>query len=154
MNATRVEMAPEERVEMTRNGWGLYLAMTGGTPEPVFAVEDRDADGVPVRVYRPAPEPNLPVVVVFHGGGWVIGSLEQYDGIARQLANASGAIVVSVDYRLAPEHPFPAPLDDCWHALQWTVAHAAELRRRRGAGCRGRRQRRWQSRRGLCVAGP
>ena len=66
---------------------------------------------------------------MFHGGGWVIGSLEQYDGIARQLANASGAIVVSVDYRLAPEHPFPAPLDDCWHALEWAVAHAADVRR-------------------------
>jgi acetyl esterase len=126
-NATRVEMAPEERVEMTRNGWGLYLAMTGGTPEPVFAVEDRDADGVPVRVYRPAPEANLPVVVVFHGGGWVIGNVEQYDGTARQLANASGAIVVSVEYRLSPEHPFPAPLDDCWQALQWAAKHAADF---------------------------
>jgi acetyl esterase len=57
----------------------------------------------------------------------VIGNIEQYDGTARQLANASGAIVVSVDYRSAPEHPFPAPLDDCWRALQWTAAHAAEL---------------------------
>ena len=123
----RVEMAPEDRVEMTRTGWGLYLAMTGGPQEPIFAVEDRDADGVPVRVYRPSPDEGLPILVVLHGGGWVIGTVEQYDGIARQLANASGAIVVSVDYRLAPEHPFPAPLDDCWHALQWTAAHAAEL---------------------------
>jgi acetyl esterase len=127
MNATRVEFAPEARVEMSRNGWALYLAMTGGSPEPVFGVEDRDADGIPVRVYRPAPEADLPIVVVFHGGGWVIGSLEQYDGTARQLANASGAIVVSVEYRLSPEHPFPAPVDDCWRALQWVAARAGDF---------------------------
>jgi acetyl esterase len=125
--ATRVEMPPDQRVEMTRIGWGLFLAMAGGEPEPVFAAEERDADGVPVRIYRPSPDPGLPVLVVFHGGGWVIGTAEQFDGIARQLANASDAIVVSVDYRLAPEHPFPAPLDDCWRAVQWTAAHAAEF---------------------------
>jgi acetyl esterase len=127
MNAARVEMAPEDRVPMTRTGWGLYLAMAGGEPEPVYAVSDRDADGVPVRVYQPSPDEPLPIVVVLHGGGWVIGSMEDYDRTARQLANASGAIVVSVDYRSAPEHPFPAPLDDCWTALQWTATHAAGL---------------------------
>jgi acetyl esterase len=126
-NATRVQVAPEERVQLARVGWGLYLAMAGGEAEPVFAVEDRDADGVPVRVYRPSPDPDLPSYVVLHGGGWVIGNVEQFDGTARQLANASGAIVVSVDYRLAPEHPFPVPLDDCWRALQWTVEHAEEI---------------------------
>jgi acetyl esterase len=93
----------------------------------VHAVEDHDAGGVPVRVYRPSSDPDLPIFVVFHGGGWVIGSVEQYDGIARWLANASGAVVVSVDYRLAPEHPYPAPLDDCWQALQWTASHAADI---------------------------
>lgn len=126
-NAARAPVAPEDRVRLTREGWGLYLAITGGPPEPIFAVEDRDADGVPVRVYRPSPDADLPILVVLHGGGWVIGSVEEFDGIARRLANASGAVVVSVDYRLAPEHPFPAPLDDCWRALQWTAAHAAEI---------------------------
>jgi acetyl esterase len=126
-NATQVDVAPEERVQVTRDGWGLYLTMTGGEPQAIHAVEDRDADGVPVRVYHPSAETNLPIVVVFHGGGWVIGNVEQYDGIARWLANASGAVVVSVDYRLAPEHPYPEPLDDCWTALTWTVAHAADL---------------------------
>ena len=125
--ATRVEIPPEKRVEMTRNGWGLFLQMAGGEPEPVFAIEERDADGVPVRVYRPSPDRGLPAFVVFHGGGWVIGSVEEFDVIARQLANVSNAIVVSVDYRLAPEHPYPAPLDDCWRALQWSAAHAAEF---------------------------
>ena len=125
--ATRVAIPPEQRVEMTRRGWGLFLQMAGGQPEPVFAIEERDADGVPVRVYRPSPDSGLPVFVVFHGGGWVIGSAEEFDVIARQLANASNAIVVSVDYRLAPEHPYPAPLEDCWRALQWSAAHAAEF---------------------------
>jgi acetyl esterase len=126
-NATRVDVPPEQRVQVTREGWGLYLAMTGGEQQPVDLVEDRDADGVPVRVYRPSADPNLPILVVFHGGGWVIGSVEQYDLIARRLAHASGAIVVSVDYRLAPEHPYPAPLDDCWTAVRWTAAHASEI---------------------------
>lgn len=126
-NATRVLVPPEDRVQVTRDGWGLYLAMTGGEAQPVHAVEDRDADGVPVRVYRPSADPNLPIFVVLHGGGWVIGNVEQYDGIARWLANASGAVVVSVDYRLAPEHPYPAPLDDCFTALQWAATHATEI---------------------------
>jgi acetyl esterase len=125
--ATRVAVPPEQRVEMTRRGWGLFLQMAGGQPEPVLAIEERDADGVPVRVYRPSPDSGLPVFVVFHGGGWVIGSAEEFDVIARQLANASNAIVVSVDYRLAPEHPYPAPLDDCWRALQWSAAHAGDF---------------------------
>jgi acetyl esterase len=126
-NAARVTVAPEDRVRLTREGWGLFLAMAGGPSEPVFAVDDRDADGVPVRIYRPTAAPGLPIFVVLHGGGWVIGAVEQFDVIARQLANASGAVVVSVDYRLAPEHPYPAGLDDCFRALQWTAAHAAEI---------------------------
>ncbi len=126
-NATRVPVAPEDRVQVTRDGWGLYLAMTGGEPQPVHTVEDRDADGVPVRVYRPSSDTNLPIFVVLHGGGWVIGNVEQYDSIARWLTNASGAVVVSVDYRLAPEHPYPAPLDDCFTALQWAATHATEI---------------------------
>jgi acetyl esterase len=126
-NSTRVPVAAEDRVRLTREGWALYLAMTGGDPQPVDAVEDREADGVPIRVYRPSADTDLPIFVVFHGGGWVIGNVEQYDGIARWLANASGAVVVSVDYRLAPEHPYPAPLDDCWTAVQWVAAHASRL---------------------------
>jgi len=120
-----------ERMEYTdatlaeqRTGFGALL-MLAGEPEPVFAVEDRDADGVPVRIYRPSPDPQLPVVVYLHGGGWVIGTVEQFDPILRQVANATQAVVVAPDYRLAPEHPFPTPLDDCWRALEWTAKHAA-----------------------------
>lgn len=85
------------------------------------------AGPVPLRLYRPNDQPGLPVLVWFHGGGWTIGDLETADATCRELANASGAAVVSVDYRLAPEHPFPAAVEDCWAALQWAAAHADEL---------------------------
>jgi acetyl esterase len=114
----------DERLHEIREQFGMLVAGGAGEPEPVFAVSDADAGGVPVRIYRPSPDVGLPVVVYFHGGGWTIGSVEQFDPITRQLANAIGAVVVSVDYRLAPEHPFPAPLDDCRNALEWVAAHA------------------------------
>ncbi|HEX5945052.1 MAG TPA: alpha/beta hydrolase, partial [Acidimicrobiales bacterium] len=83
---------------------------------------------VPVRVYVPTDEPGpRPVLVYFHGGGWVIGSVETHDGTVRAVAEASGATVVSVDYRLAPENPFPAAIDDALAAIRWVVANAAEL---------------------------
>ena len=100
---------------------------------PELRVEDRTIDGpagpIPVRLYWP-PEPGVtppPVVVFVHGGGWVVGDLDTYDGTARQHAVGAGAVVVSVDYRLAPEHPFPAAVDDVWAATQWAAEHAAEL---------------------------
>jgi len=93
-----------------------------GEPQPVESVEDCSAPGpsgeIPLRIYRPAGE-ELPVVVYFHGGGWVIGSIDTHDGYCRALANAAKAIVVSVDYRLAPEHRFPAAAEDCFAATQW-----------------------------------
>jgi acetyl esterase len=116
-----------ERLEEVRAGFGGLVVMGAGQPEAVFAVDDVSADGVPARVYRPSPETGLPVVVYLHGGGWTIGSVEQFDAITRQVANATNAIVVSIDYRLAPEHPFPAPLDDCWKALNWTAKNAASF---------------------------
>jgi len=108
----------------------LAMARQRGVGDPVAEVRELDADGVPCRLYRPlgsAPGDVLPVVVWIHGGGWVIGSVESYDRGCRLLANGSGAAVVSVDYRLAPEHPFPAAVDDCWIALRWVAAHGAEL---------------------------
>jgi acetyl esterase len=102
-------------------------------PPEIGSVRNLHADGpqgqIPLRVYRPAGDTSmpLPVYVYFHGGGWVIGDLETHDVICRQLTAASGACVVSVDYRLAPEHKFPAAADDAWAATKWIVAHAAEL---------------------------
>ncbi|MCH7727661.1 MAG: alpha/beta hydrolase [Planctomycetes bacterium] len=89
---------------------------------PVDSIEDQlvaGADGeIPIRIYKPDGD-SLPVVVYFHGGGWVIGSIETHDGYCRSLANAASAIVVSVDYRLAPEHRFPAAAEDAYEATRW-----------------------------------
>lgn len=82
---------------------------------------------VPLRLYRPDASAVLPVVLYVHGGGWQMGSIASHDGIARAVANASGAAVVSVEYRRPPEHPFPAAPTDCASSLRWVVDHAAEL---------------------------
>lgn len=103
-------------------------------PSPQVAlasVVDRAIPGpageIPVRIYKPALDTPLPVIVYFHGGGFVVGDLDTQDMIARGLAAGSGALVVSVDYRLAPEHPFPAAPEDCFAATCWAAAHASEL---------------------------
>jgi acetyl esterase len=104
------------------------------TPPEIGSVRNVVAEtpqgAIPLRVYRPAGVAGaaaLPAYVYFHGGGWVIGDLETHDVLCRQLTAASGASVISVDYRLAPEHKFPAAADDAWAATHWIVAHAAEL---------------------------
>ncbi|MEV6924368.1 alpha/beta hydrolase [Dactylosporangium sp. NPDC051485] len=103
----------------------------GGQPEQVHEVLDHWIDGpggkLVVRVYRPSAEPDLPVLVYFYGGGWVLGTVDTADGIARNLANAAGCIVAVPGYRLAPEHPFPAAIEDCWAATEWVFANAAAL---------------------------
>ncbi len=104
----------------------------GGAVETVAAVEDvviagAGATRIPARAYRPqvvaAP---LGALLWFHGGGWIIGDLDGFDRVARSLANASGAVVVSVDYRLAPEHPFPAAMQDADAAVTWARGHGAQ----------------------------
>ncbi len=101
--------------------------------DPVAKVEDRTIPGpggnLPVRLYWPEAEDDtaLGVIAFFHGGGWVLSNIEGHDSLARRLTNRTGAIVMSVDYRLAPEHPFPAPHDDCWAATNWLAQHAGEL---------------------------
>ncbi len=127
VNAQPYVPPSNERVDEIRAGFAGLVVMGAGAAPDVFAVDDDDADGVPVRIYRPAPDPDLPVVVYFHGGGWTIGSVGEFDLVARQIANATNAVVVSVDYRLAPEHPFPAPLDDCWNALRWAAKNASSF---------------------------
>jgi acetyl esterase len=102
-------------------------------PSPIElpSITDRTVPGpagdIPVRIYRPSDETGLPVVVFFHGGGWVIGDLESHDHMARAIASKAECVVVAVDYRLAPEHKFPAAIDDAWTATRWVAAHAAEL---------------------------
>ncbi|MDI3419083.1 alpha/beta hydrolase [Streptomyces luteolus] len=90
-------------------------------PLPVAHVTDTDADGVPVRVYDPAAVQDAPVVLFLHGGGFTLCDLDSHDGFCRAMADATGAVVVSVDYRRAPEHPFPAAPEDAYTALLWAA---------------------------------
>lgn len=98
---------------------------------PVGSVADRTIPGpagdIPVRVYVPSGEGSFPVIAFYHGGGWVIGDLETHDQTARELASGARAVVVSVDYRLAPEHPFPAAVDDSVAAARWLADHLGDV---------------------------
>jgi acetyl esterase len=100
-------------------------------PEHVHEVVDRalPAPGrdIPIRLYRPNAERTLPTLLYFFGGGWTLGSLDTCDGICRTLANTAGVQVISVGYRLAPEHPFPAAVEDCHDALRRIAAHPADF---------------------------
>ncbi|MBU6329728.1 MAG: alpha/beta hydrolase [Acidobacteria bacterium] len=101
------------------------------SPIELASITDRTipgpAGGIPVRIYRPTDQQGLPVVVFFHGGGWVVGDLESHDHMARAIAAKAECVVVAVDYRLAPEHRFPAAVDDSWAATEWVATHADEL---------------------------
>lgn len=101
-----------------------------GAVEPVGEVRDTQVPGpdgpLPVRIHRPAGDGPLPTLVYFFGGGWTLGSVDTADGICRRLVNASGCQTVTVGYRLAPEHRFPAAVDDCYAALCWLAEHADE----------------------------
>ncbi len=123
------EGTPEE-------GRAGYLALTAGslTPEqrvPVAGVQDTTVPGgaghIPARIYRPEGLGPFPTVAYFHGGGYVIGNLDTHDNMCREICRSAQAVVVSVDYRLAPEHPFPAGIEDAVTAAKWIVAHAREL---------------------------
>jgi acetyl esterase len=92
----------------------------------IDSITDDDVDGIPIRVYRNDPEPSG-LIVYFHGGGYCLGSIALMDNVARELAHTGAAVVVSVEYRLAPEHPFPAGLDDCEMVTRWALAHAQQL---------------------------
>ena len=106
-------------------------AMLQATPEPVARVDDRTIPGpagaIPVRVYWPSADDGLPVLVFVHGGGWVIGNVDTHDMVCRAVANRAGCMVVSVDYRLAPEACFPGAAEDCYAATAWVAGHAREL---------------------------
>jgi acetyl esterase len=115
-------------------GWREMLRLAAplaGEAEPIAHVEDRTIPGpagaIPVRIYRPSDAPSLPCLVYYHGGGWTIGDLDMADAPLRMLANASGWMVMSVDYRLAPENPFPAAVEDAFAAVKWAAEHSAEI---------------------------
>jgi acetyl esterase len=113
-------------------GREMYRLMRPRSDTPaVGSVMDRTvpgADGpIPIRIYTPEGEGPFGILVNYHGGGWVIGDLDTADGVCRSLCTAANCIVVSVDYRLAPEHPYPAAVEDAWSALKWVAEHTAEL---------------------------
>lgn len=126
-------LSPAEAREATHARRLLWA----GTPEPVARVEDRAVAGpggaIPLRLYRPEGPGPFPALVYFHGGGWVVGDLDSCDVPCRALANAAGCLVVSVNYRHAPEHKFPAAVEDGHAALRHVAEHAkafeADLRR-------------------------
>lgn len=127
-----LNMAPMHTLTPEQVRQGIKLQREAfGEPQPVAHVEDRTVPGpageIPVRVYTPSGSGPFPVLVFFHGGGWVICDLDTHDEICRGLCNGAGCVVVSVDYRLAPEHKFPAAPEDCYAATQWGAAHAAEV---------------------------
>lgn len=121
---------PTQGVELVRQGYVAARGFLSEKPE-VANVEDRMLPGpagdIPVRIFTPVGEAPYPILVYYHGGGWVIGDLETSDGISRSFANAASCIVVAVDYRLAPENKFPAAVDDAFAALSWVAEHAAEI---------------------------
>jgi len=118
--------APDARVAAQR------LGTLSGPPVAVARVENRTIPGpagaLPVRIYTPAGSGPFPVLVYFHGGGWVIGDLDIQDGACRALANGAGCVVVSVGYRLAPENKFPAAPEDTYAATKWVAANTASIK--------------------------
>jgi acetyl esterase len=127
MNAGTVAQAREQYDTGTR--------VAAPKPQEVASVQDRAIPGpggdLKVRIYRPVgakPDEVLPALVYFHGGGWVLGHVDGHDTVTRHLANAAKAVVVSVDYRLAPEHKYPAAVDDAYAATCWVAANAKELK--------------------------
>ncbi len=123
VNELTVEAAREQAVRVAR-------AMSGPT-EPVARVDERLLPGpygdIPVRIYLPQLHGSAPVLVYFHGGGWVVGNLETVDAFCRSITNLARCAVVSVNYRHAPEHQFPLPVEDAYAATQWVATHAGTL---------------------------
>jgi acetyl esterase len=121
----------EMTVQEMRESSEERARLTAGTPQPVDQVADSQLPGpggpIAVRIYAPQGERQLPGLVYFHGGGWVRGCLQTVDVLCRGLANGAGCVVVSVEYRMAPEYRFPAAIDDSLAATRWTAANAVRL---------------------------
>jgi acetyl esterase len=127
-----ITTTPAAEVRRITGDNGAAARQAGPPPPEVAKVQDRTIPGpdgdIPMRIYWPLEATGtLPLVVYFHGGGWVICDLESHDSGCRSLANATRSVVVSVDYRLAPEYRTPAAAEDCYAATVWAAEHAAEL---------------------------
>lgn len=123
---------PGDTVADYRRFWNAYAAATARPAPADMSIRDQlvpvGGRSVPVRVYRPAGAAGLrPGLVYMHGGGFMLGDLDSSDTTAWGLAEGTGAVTVSIDYRLAPEHPFPAAFEDCWGVLGWLASHGEEI---------------------------
>lgn len=116
-------------VDERREEMNSLSAVLTGKQVPVESVLNRTLPGqnseIPIRIYHPDTLRTLPIIVFYHGGGWVLGNLDTHDNLVRYLAVKTEAVIVSVDYRLAPEHPFPSGIDDAYAALNWIAENAA-----------------------------
>lgn len=123
-----VDLPPAQTRAMTRQVAPMVEAPARDMPRTDVEIPVEGGAPVPARVYRPGPGGGAaPVIVFFHGGGWVLGDVEGYDSLAAEIAHLSGLTVVSVDYRLAPEHRFPAAVDDCLAAAHWAAGSPEAL---------------------------
>ena len=141
IDACFAELLADRRNEMVRPTAGISLAQvraaaaaflraakgpTVASVRPASIVRPGGAD-LPLRIYRPTDKDDLPVVIFCHGGGFVFGSLDTHDALCRALAVHSNCVIIAVEYRLAPEYPFPAATDDCWVVIPWLTKQASTL---------------------------
>jgi acetyl esterase len=121
----------KQPVAQARQSYRMGVGAMEGPRVELPRVDDFTIPGpagvIPARLWAPSSDPGLPVLLYLHGGGFVVGGIDTCEGMCRRIALQSGAAVVAIDYRLAPEHPFPAGLDDCFAALQWLAAEGATL---------------------------
>jgi len=126
---------PQIPVDVARKGFRERIALLPPAPDAIGPIRELELPGragpIRARSYRPAGPVEGPLVVFFHGGGFVLGDLETHDGLCRRLCARARCPMLAIDYRLAPEHPFPAAVEDCWDALVWAAGNAA------GLGARG-----------------
>lgn len=128
--APKSPLSPTEAIATERNGYRQTIPLAG-KPEAIHKVENSSIPGtagtIPIRIYTPRVAQDLPVLVYFHGGGFALGDLDTHDTPLRTLANRVDCIIVSVAYRLAPEHPFPAGIEDAYAATQWVSQNAKAI---------------------------
>lgn len=118
---------PPFETDTPQNARAIRGSRTTLSTLPIFETRDIDAGGVPARLYKPNANTNLPLLVYYHGGGWVLGDVNSHDGVCRALSMQAECAVLSIDYRLAPEFPFPAPLTDSINATRWAHENAQSL---------------------------
>ncbi|NDI25586.1 MAG: alpha/beta hydrolase [Actinobacteria bacterium] len=127
MGLPQVWQAPLAEI---RENTKLHIALNQPLTQ-IYSVEHRSINGpssnLPIRIYRPSEENNLPALVFFHGGGWVLNFLDIYEPALRKIAKNGNFVIIAVEYQKAPEHPYPAPLDDCYVTLKWVIENAEEL---------------------------